>query len=37
MLSLFFPEYKMMLTPRSLIFKGKNGIITIDETNFEIL
>ena len=37
MLSLFFPEYKMMLTPRSLIFRGKNGTITIDETNFEIL
>lgn len=35
--NLFFPEYKMLLTPRSLTFRGKDQTITIDETNFEAL
>ena len=33
---LFFPEYKLLFTPRSMILQGKE-LITIDETNFEIL
>ena len=36
-LTLFFPEYKVNFTPRSMIFSGKNGMITIDESNFEFL
>ena len=34
---LFFPQYKMMITPRSIIFQQGEQMITIDETNFEIL
>jgi len=36
-LSLFFPDYKVSFTPRSLIFNGPGGIITIDEKNFDFL
>ena len=36
-LTLFFPESKVNFTPRSIIFSGKNGILHIDEDNFEIL
>lgn len=32
--TLFFPEYKMSFTPRSILLTGKNGVITIDENNF---
>lgn len=34
---LFFPNYKMSLTPRSIIAIGKDGTILIDENNFEFL
>lgn len=36
-MTLFFPEYKVNFTPRSMIFSGKGGMITIDESNFEPL
>ena len=36
-LSLLFPDYKVIFTPRSLLLNGNGGICTIDETNFEIL
>lgn len=36
-LPLFFPEYKCIFTPRSLVFNSENGSITIDESNFEFL
>ena len=36
-LMIFFPQHKLMITPRSLIFKGPEGMINIDETNFEVL
>lgn len=32
--TLFFPEYKINFTPRSIIFSGKGGMITVDEDNF---
>ena len=35
--SILFPEYKINFTPRSLMLMGKNGIIQIDENNFEYL
>ena len=35
--TLFFPEYKMNFTPRSIILSGKGGMITVDENNFEPL
>ena len=35
--TLFFPEYKINFTPRSIIFSGKGGMITVDENNFEPL
>ena len=35
--TLFFPEYKMSFTPRTIILTGKNGVVTIDENNFEPL
>ena len=35
--TLFFPEYKVTFTPRSIIFLGKDDTITIDENNFEYL
>ena len=36
--SLFFPNHKVMFTPRSLIFMGSdNATIQIDEDNFEYL
>ena len=36
---LFFPQYKMLLTPRSIVLQALEGdqVITIDESNFEIL
>ena len=36
LLSLLFPNYKAIFSPRSLILQGEN-LVTIDETNFEIL
>lgn len=35
--SLLFPEYKVSITPRSLIFSSKDVTTTVDENNFEIL
>lgn len=35
--NLFFPNYKMLLTPRALTFRDKDQTITVDETNFEAL
>ena len=35
--TLLFPDYKINFTPRSLMFMGKDGIIQIDENNFEYL
>ena len=35
--ALLFPEYKVLFTPRSIILQGKNGMITIDENNFEFI
>ena len=37
MATLFFPQHKMSFTPRSILLTGKDGIITIDESNFEVL
>lgn len=34
-LSLLFPDYKVAVTPRSLIFSSKETTLTIDENNFE--
>ena len=33
--TLLFPDCKVLFTPRSMILQGKNGMITIDENNFE--
>ena len=33
--TLLFPDCKTIFTPRSMILQGKNGMITIDENNFE--
>ena len=37
--TLFFPQYRVICTPRSLVFsqEGAEGSITIDENNFEYL
>lgn len=37
LLSLIFPNYKILFTPRSLMLQGENGTVTIDDTNFHIL
>ena len=36
-LTLLFPTYKVIFTPRSIIFAGEEHSITIDEGNFEFL
>lgn len=36
-LQLLLPSYKVMFTPRSLVFSGDGKTITIDENNFEYL
>ena len=36
-LQLLLPNYKPMLTPRSLVLASKDGNITIDENNFDYL
>ena len=33
--TLLFPDCKTIFTPRSMILQSKNGMITIDENNFE--
>lgn len=35
--TLLFPEYKISFTPRSIMLIGKQGMITIDESNFDPL
>ena len=35
--TLFFPNYNVNMTPRSLIFSDSNSIITVDERNFDFL
>ena len=36
-LTLLFPKYQVMFTPRSIMFKQEEGMFMIDETNFESL
>lgn len=36
-MALFFPEYKVSFTPRSIIFTNKDGVISVDIDNFEFL
>lgn len=36
-LALLFPNYKIMVTPRSLIFSSNGEAITVDENNFDAL
>lgn len=36
-LTLFLPDYKISFTPRSIMLNGEQGMITIDENNFEAL
>ena len=36
-LTLFFPQYKIIFTPRSILFTGQGETIQIDENNFEFL
>ena len=36
-LTLFFPDYKVIFTPRSIIFSSDQGQIIVDENNFEPL
>ena len=36
-LTLLFPKYKVMFTPRSMVLKNNEIMITIDEGNFEFL
>lgn len=36
-LKLLFPEYKVMFTPRALLFNNGDGNVMIDENNFENL
>ncbi len=35
--TLLFPEYKLMLTPRSVLLNGSQQTIQIDESNFQFL
>lgn len=35
--TLLFPDYKVMFTPRSVLFSGNSQTIQIDENNFEFL
>ena len=35
--TLFFPQYKVMFTPRSVLISGKGQTMQIDESNFEYL
>ena len=36
-ISLLFPDYKVIFTPRSIVLNQKEANVTIDEGNFEIL
>ena len=35
--TLLFPSYRVLFTPRSMVFSGNEATITIDENNFEYL
>ena len=35
LLEIIFPQYKVLFTPMSMIFQSENGIITVDQNNFE--
>lgn len=35
--TILFPQYKVMITPRSIVFSQESGTIMIDEKNFEFL
>lgn len=37
LLSLIFPKYKIMFTPRAIVFTLEGGQILVDESNFEYL
>ena len=36
-LTLLFPKYQVMFTPRSIMFNSSEGMFMVDETNFENL
>lgn len=35
LLTILFPKYKVMITPRSLLFQGEGDSHMVDESNFE--
>lgn len=35
--TILFPNYNVMISPRSLIFQSQEGTLTVDESNFEFL
>lgn len=35
LLTILFPEYKILMTPRSILVQGSNSTVMIDEENFE--
>ena len=35
--TILFPQYKILVTPQSLVVQTENGNVTIDENNFEYL
>jgi hypothetical protein len=37
LLNLVFPKYKILITPRSILFQSEGGSHIVDESNFEIL
>lgn len=37
LLNMLFPKYKVLMTPRSILFQGDGGSQVVDENNFEIL
>ena len=37
LLSLLFPNYNIMFTPRSILLQGMDQNVTIDESNFELI
>jgi hypothetical protein len=37
LLSILFPNYNAIFTPRSILLQGKDGSILIDENNFNAM
>ena len=37
LLNMLFPKYKVLMTPRSILFQSDGGSQVVDESNFEIL